>query len=240
MINAAHLLPLCFSLVSVCALMAGEVLADGSAIGQIYAPYVQPLERELELLWLDENRKGGVIPSNSLSKLGFGTSLFAGVYTEISMASIEIDGEQTQQVELEGIWQVTEQGEYSSDWGMLLEAETNLDSDISEFSVGVLNQKDWGKISLLTNVVASYEWGEDIVSEFETRLGMQARYRLRPTFEPMIEFFQGQDTTALGVGAGGLIKLSPGRQLRWGVSALKGLNPELEDAIKLELEYEFF
>ena len=56
----------------------------------------------------------------------------------------------------------------------------------------------------------------------------------------MIEFFQGQDTTAIGPGAAGLIRLSPGQQLRWAFSALKGLNSELDYTVKLEFEYEFF
>lgn len=218
----------------------GDAQADGSAIQQVYAPYVQPLERELEFFWKDEKRDNGGIPGNTLSRLGFGTSLFEGVYTEINLSEIDTTRATTNQLELEVIWQLTEQGEYDSDWGLLLEAETNLDLDINEFSIGVLNQKDWDKISLITNLVASYEWGEDVTNELESRLGVQLRYRLKPEFEPMIEVFQGPYTTAIGPGAAGIIRLSPGQQLRWGACVLKGLTPELDYAVKFELEYEFF
>lgn len=213
---------------------------DGSAISQVYAPYVQPLERELELLWLDETRPSGRIESNTLTKLGFGTSFLDGVYTELSVSKLDASSIDSTQVELEVIWQITEQGEYSSDWGLLFEAETNLDTHNHELSAGLLNQKDWKKISLISNLVATYEWGSGFENEFESRLGLQARYRLRPEFEPMIEFFQGPDTTAIGPGAAGLIRLRPGRQLRWGFSILKGLNSELDYTAKLEFEYEFF
>ena len=221
-------------------LASSQAHADGSAISQIYAPYVQPLEREIEMLWLDENRPSGRIESNTLGKLGFGTSLFDGVYTELSVSTLDTDTSESQQVELEVIWQLTEQGEYDSDWGVLFEAETNLDTHNHELSAGVLNQKDWNKLSLISNLVASYEWGSGFDNEFESRLGLQTRYRLRPEFEPMIEFFQGQDTTAIGPGAAGVIRLSPGQQLRWAFSALKGLNSELDYTVKLEFEYEFF
>lgn len=213
---------------------------DGSAISQVYAPYVQPLERELELLWLDETRPSGRIESNTLTKLGFGTSFLDGVYTELSVSKLDASSSDSTQVELEVIWQITEQGEYSSDWGLLFEAETNLDTHNHELSAGLLNQKDWKKFSLISNLVATYEWGSGFENEFESRLGLQARYRLRPEFEPMIEFFQGPDTTAIGPGAAGLIRLRPGRQLRWGFSILKGLNSELDYTAKLEFEYEFF
>lgn len=213
---------------------------DGSAISQVYAPYVQPLERELELLWLDETRPSGRIESNTLTKLGFGTSFLDGVYTELSVSKLDASSIDSTQVELEVIWQITEQGEYSSDWGLLFEAETNLDTHNHELSAGLLNQKDWKKFSLISNLVATYEWGSGFENEFESRLGLQARYRLRPEFEPMIEFFQGPDTTAIGPGAAGLIRLRPGRQLRWGFSILKGLNSELDYTAKLEFEYEFF
>ncbi|MEK9920113.1 MAG: hypothetical protein VW806_03245 [Halieaceae bacterium] len=213
---------------------------DGSAISQVYAPYVQPLERELELLWLDETRPSGRIESNTLTKLGFGTSFLDGVYTELSVSKLDASSSDSTQVELEVIWQITEQGEYSSDWGLLFEAETNLDTHNHELSAGLLNQKDWKKFSLISNLVATYEWGSGFENEFESRLGLQARYRLQPEFEPMIEFFQGPDTTAIGPGAAGLIRLRPGRQLRWGFSILKGLNSELDYTAKLEFEYEFF
>ena len=213
---------------------------DGSAISQVYAPYVQPLERELELLWLDETRPSGRIESNTLTKLGFGTSFLDGVYTELSVSKLDASSSDSTQVELEVIWQITEQGEYGSDWGLLFEAETNLDTHNHELSAGLLNQKDWKKFSLISNLVATYEWGSGFENEFESRLGLQARYRLRPEFEPMIEFFQGPDTTAIGPGAAGLIRLRPGRQLRWGFSILKGLNSELDYTAKLEFEYEFF
>ena len=232
---------LCIAASAVCLITwTSPAVADGSAIGQLYAPYVQPLERELELFWKDETRDDGGIPGNTLSQLGFGTSLFEGVYTEINLSEIDTPQATTNQLELEVIWQLTEQGEYDSDWGLLLEAETNLDLDINEFSIGVLNQKDWDKISLITNLVVSYEWGEDVTNELESRLGLQLRYRLKPEFEPMIEVFQGPYTTAIGPGAAGIIRLSPGQQLRWGASVLKGLNSELDYAVKLELEYEFF
>ncbi len=63
------------------------------------------------------------------------------------------------------------------------------------FSVGVLNQKDIDRWSIISNFVVSYEWGErNVRDESETRLGIQTRYRLGAAFEPTVELFMGDET----------------------------------------------
>jgi len=143
-------------------------------------------------------------------------------------------------VELEGIWQLSEQGEYDSDWGALFELEIGLERDAREVSLGILNSRDFGKFTLLSNALVAVEWGSDINDEIETALAMQLRYRWRPAIEPTIELFMAQDTIALGPGFGGIIRLQGINQLRWNASALKGFTDDANTSIKLELEYEFF
>lgn len=218
--------------------LAGPVFADGTIVGQIYAPYVQPLEKEIELVVVDEH--GGTGIGRRRDKLGFGTSLAEHWYTELSVTSVDEGGERYEELEIEAIWQLTEQGEYSSDWGLLLEAETALGQDANELSIGVINQKDLGRWSVLSNLVATYEWGSDRSEELETQFALQTRYRHSPGFEPTLEFYVGQDTRALGPGATGVIKMLQGRQLRWNLGLLKNIGNPADYTVKLEFEYEFF
>ncbi len=218
-----------------------NVLADSSVIGQIYAPYVQPLEQEIEFVWVEEERgDGSPLPASRRSKLGYGRSIWSGVYTELAVSSIDTYDSDYDQIELEAIWQITDQGEFASDWGLLLEAETSFGRDGSEITAGVLNQRDFGRFSVITNAKLTYEWGDDVNTEFETALGIQGRYRWRRELEPTVELFMGQNASAVGPGATGIWSFGGGRQLRWNASFLKGLKTGFDYSVKLELEYEFF
>ncbi|HAU08968.1 MAG TPA: hypothetical protein DCS16_04440, partial [Gammaproteobacteria bacterium] len=101
-------------------------------------------------------------------------------------------------LEFELKWQLTEQGEYSADWGLVFELEHGVEQDLDELSVGLLLEKEFGRWSATANLFAIQEWGEDIKSEFETAFGLQARYRYSRLFEPALEFYLGQDTIGLG------------------------------------------
>jgi len=215
-------------------------LADGSAVTQIYSPYVQPLEKELEFVWIHDDRHKGHTPSSTSAKVGYGTSFFTNLYTEVSITHLNTDEGSLDEIELETIWQLTEQGEYSSDWGLLFELETALGEDAHEISLGVLNQKDINRWSIVSNVVVSYEWGAQRQDEPETRLGIQTRYRLGTAFEPTMELFMGDETRAIGPGATGIYKMPQARQLRWNAAILFGVDGYADYTAKLEFEYEFF
>lgn len=222
-------------------LAAHVAVADGSSVGQIYAPYVQPLEREVELVGVfDERSRSGVIPASHWTKVGYGTAIWDHFYTEVAITRTIAEDDKFTTIELEGIWQLTEQGEYNSDWGMLFELETSFDRSANEFTVGLLNSRDVGRWTILTNVTAAIEWGQDVSDELETALAIQTRYRASQAMEPTVEFFAAQDTLSLGPGLTGIIKLNGPEQLRWNAVLLAGLDDKTEFSFKLEFEYEFF
>ena len=78
-------------------------LADGSAVTQIYSPYVQPLEKELEFVWIHDERRDGHTPTSSSAKVGYGTSLFTNLYTELSVTHLNTDDGSLDEIELETI-----------------------------------------------------------------------------------------------------------------------------------------
>ena len=215
-------------------LISGLVMADDLAIDKVYHPYVQPLEREVE--WRMVGADG-----DHLQRLGIGQSLNDRVFVEgYLLAAEEGDTFRLEGYELETRLQLSEQGEYAVDWGMLVELEKAHHEDEWELSTALLMEKQWGKWVGAANFWLEYEWGNQIKDEFETAVAFQTRYRLSPEFEPAIEFYGGENTRALGPVAMGDVRFGPGKKLHWETGILLGLSKKTPDAtLRLLAEYEF-
>lgn len=221
---------------------SGLSIADGAVIDKIYHPYVQPLEREIEFRALMQDNQPGYDDRVQLYRLAYGQSI-----NEHWFGEIYIIGEQSahddfniEAYELEALWQITEQGEFAVDWGMLFEIEKEAHKDIWELSVGLLAEKEWGKWSSTANVFITEEWGSDIDSELETSLGLQARYRYSKALEPALEFYRGEDTRALGPALLGQIALDGKRQITWEAGVIFGLDEKSPNqTLRLLAEFEF-
>lgn len=221
-------------------LAAGSAVADGIVVNRVYDPYVQPLESEIE--WRTVMQDDDNIPDLRKHSIGFGRSLsdrwFAEIYaagTRDARDSLDLDV-----YELEFKWQLTEQGEYAFDWGLLFEVERDVDDDISEFGATVISARDFGRWSATANLGLFFEGGAGVRDEFETQFHLQARYRLRELFEPAVELHVGQHTAAIGPAVTGTYRVAPGRKLGWNAGLFLGMDDETPDRIfKLTLEYEF-
>lgn len=216
------------------------VRADGTVVDRIYDPYVQPLETELEYRAIIESDE--VLRDRQKHFFGFGRSLsdrwateFYAIGTNDRDSSFSIDA-----YELEVKRQLTEQGEFAFDWGIVFELERQIDKNAWEFSTKLISSRDFGNWTGVANLGVVYEWGHGLENEFETELRMQTRYRLREALEPAIELHIGQDTVALGPALTGLYRISPGKQLRWQVGVFFGADNESPDqTFKANLELEF-
>lgn len=216
--------------------------ADGVVIDKIYHPYVQPLEREFEWRASLQNDQPGRPGNLQLYRFAYGQSLGEKWFTEIYLVGQNSDDGSFDIVgyELEALRQLTEQGEYWADWGMVFELEKQSGRDAWEFSTGLLAEKEWGKWSGTANLFVMQEWGSDIVNELETRMGLQARYRYAPGFEPALELYSGEDTRAVGPAVMGQVKLGNRRQLRWEAGAIFGIDSKSPDTtLRFLLEFEF-
>src|SRR6056297_1412947 len=100
----------------VCSLLTPlTIQADGLAIDKVYHPYVQPLERELEFRWLDYDVENS--NSNQIYRLGYGQSFSQYWFFEAYIiGGRKANDFQADAYELEAKVQLTEQGEYASDW----------------------------------------------------------------------------------------------------------------------------
>lgn len=230
---------------SIACLLAGAAStpahADASSANSFYLPYVQQLEKEIEyqLFYLPgDNRR-------QLHKLAYGQSLGDRLALELGVSADKQQGRHADYaaIELELLWQLTEQGEYNWDWGLMLEAEHEKADSADELSLALalITAREWGRWTTASNFYLIYENSDSRRSEMETALALQAGYRLSPHIEPALEFFAGQGARTIGPVLSGLLRLSGARKLRWQTALLFGLDDDSSPTTwRLQLEYEFF
>ena len=218
--------------------------ADGVVVDRVYDPYVQPLESEIEWRAVSlHDDEDDDLDSMQLYRLGIGHSFSDSWAGEVYLLG-ERNGDQSlaiEAVELESKWQLTEQGEYAADWGLLFELEKERSDNQWEAAGSVLAAKDWGRWSGIANLAAIYEWGDKLNDELESELKLQGRYRLSRAFEPALELYAGQDSIGIGPVARGTLRLEGARQLLWEFGLIRGVTEESPDtAVRMLLEYEFY
>lgn len=225
------------------ALVAGtRALADGAVVDKVYDPYVAALEREIEYRVIAQHDDEAALDQVQLHRLGFGLSWSDRWFSELYVLGAKTDTESlsVKGYELETKWQITEQGEYWADWGLLFELETGRDADIWEYSTSLLVAREWGRLVTTANLGVIYEWGDDIDNELETSLSIQARYRLHRLFEPALEYYRGQDTQALGPAFVGNFRAGGRKRLHWELGLIFGLDRDSPDrTFRGMLEFEF-
>lgn len=209
-------------------------LADGNAIDKVYHPYVQALEHEVEwrMISADGDQK---------HRFGLGKSLSDRLFVEGYLIAKDEDNHfKLEAFEIEAKWQLTEQGEYAIDWGIIVELEKERHDDQWEFATGLLAEKEWGQWIGSANLWAIYEWGDHIKNELESALTLQGRYCYSRSFEPAIEFYAGEDTLGLGPVILGDVRIGQGKSLHWEVGIILGLDSETPDTTwRLLTEFEF-
>ena len=222
--------------------LSSPLLADGIVIDKIYHPYVQPLEQELEIRLLQQNNQSGIADNTRLYRLAYGRSLSDRLFIEAYLVGQGSSNESLdlQSIEMEIKWQLTEQGEYWADWGVLAELSKGIGNNIYEASIGLIAEKEFGHWSGTTNFIIEQEWGSGIDDELESVFSLQTRYRYSQTLEPGIEFYAGQNSIGVGPVLMGQAKLVGPKKLKWEAGVIFGLDSKSPDtSVRLLFEYEF-
>lgn len=224
------------------ALAPGHLFADGLVIDKVYHPYVDALEHELEYRVVVPDEEDEFYTPAQLHRLSLGTALGSKVFTELNVIG-EKDrggGFAIEAWELETKWQLTEQGEYSADFGLLFEYEAQRHGRGQEAKVGLLTEKEWGRWSGAANLHLINEWGGINGSEFETAFTAQIRRRGVPLFEPGLELYAGQGTRGVGPVIQGTAVTGVRRSLHWEAGVIFGLDESSAPSTwRLLFEYEF-
>lgn len=216
--------------------------ADGSIIDKVYHPYVQLLETEIEYRSRYQGDDDAELDDRQQHRLGIGRSLSDQLFAEIYLIGEDSAHSDLQltAIEAELKIQLTEQGEYDNDWGLLFELERETKYNLWEASTTLIAVHEWRRWIATANLSLAYEWGSAINNEFETSLATQLRYRYRQAVEPAVEFYMGEDTLGLGPVLTGIQALGGRRKLLWEFGVIAGLDAGTPDTTwKLNLEYEF-
>jgi hypothetical protein len=233
-------------LTSFCMLMllciSGHALADGRVVDKVYHPYVQSWEREIEYRFAFQKQPDHPDNNSMVQKFGYGFNIADRMALEgyIEASRITPEDYQVTGYELELRWMLTEQGEYSADWGLLFELERQNALNNYELSAGLIMEKEFGPTSLTLNALTVYEWGETLRSELETEFRMQYRYRWMPEVQPAIEFYSGENYKGVGPALMGVHKFSKENQLKWEFATIFAIdNSTINNTLRFALEFEF-
>lgn len=211
-----------------------------AATDGVYHPIVNAFEREVEYGLTLRGLGEGALSLQRFSVAYAWNERFA---TELYVYSEQLGhgGRRTRGAELEALWQLSEQGEYWADWGLLVELESGRGTDQREASVMLLVEKELGNRWVGTaNFGVEYEYGERVVNEFETAFRGQLRYLWRPEFEPALELYLDDQDYAIGPAVLGAIRISPGKQLHWELGLPLGINSATPStSARLRVEFEF-
>ncbi len=226
----------------VCFCSAPYLYADGSSIDKVYDPYVTQLETEVEVRALVQQANEEALDEYQRYKFGLGRAINDDWLAEIYWVGrgTEAKGFQLEAFEGELKWQLTEQGEYDYDWGMIFELERNTRDNTWENAAKLVVLHEWSRWVSTANLGLVYEWGEGIHNEWETRFGGQLKYRYKEVFEPGIEVFLGQNSRGIGPAATGAFRLAPRKKLFWDSGIIFAIDNKTPDiSFKVNIEYEF-
>jgi high-affinity iron transporter len=159
------------------------------------------------------------------------------------------EGIDATEIASENIFQLTEQGKYWMDFGLLAEYVYSLeDGAANAVEVGLLGQKDFGQNEVRVNLL--FEQALESGTDLEMAYRWQYRYRLDERFEPGIEMYGGlgewgkfgsfdDHEQQLGPAMFGRFRTANGA-IRYELGMLFGLTNETPDTtVRFLLEYEF-
>jgi len=216
--------------------------ADGPIVDKVYDPYVHLLEREIEYRSIVQNDGNNTKDGLQIHRLGLGMTWSDRLFSELYLIGEKTDTNNlaVSGYELETKWQMTEKGEYWADWGLLFEFEDKRNSDIAEIKTTLLMSKEVGRWITTVNAGIFYEWGNDVVNEFETTLTAQIRYRLTRGFEPALELYVGDYSKGLGPVFTGNVRTGGKTKLHWELGLILGLDrTSVNQTYRGLLEFEF-
>ncbi len=212
--------------------------ASYAGVDKVYSPYVELGEIEFEMRGIHQLESD----AEHKVKVGLGYGLSQRMFIEgYLVIEKEADGNtEIEEAEIEAKFQLSEQGEYWADFGLLVELEKELEHDKWELKAGPVIQKQFGKWVTTANVLLEKQFGSDkSEDEVEVLGSFQVKYRYDKNFEPAIEYYVDEHTQALGPVLTGADKWN-NNKLKWELGVLFGLNDETSDStLRWQLELEF-
>jgi hypothetical protein len=217
----------------------------------VYSPLVEQGEKAIELRGHYDFDGSEALDGGQAYKAEFEWAPFSRWMTELLVEFEREPGEDLDATEIasENIFQLTEQGRYWADVGLLAEFAYSLeDGGANALEIGLLGQKDFGRNEVRLNLL--FEQALESGSDLEMSYRWQYRYRLEERFEPGIEMYGGMGEWGevgsfgdheqqLGPAMYGKFRTADGAW-KYEFGLLFGLTDETPDTtVRFLLEYEF-
>ncbi len=158
----------------------------------VYSPLVEQGEMAIELRGHYDFDGRSSLDGGQAYKLEFEYAPTSRWLTELLVEYEREPGESLEATEIasENIFQLTEQGQYWADFGLLAEYAYSLEDDGADaIELGLLGQKDFGRNEVRVNLL--FEQALESGADLELGYRWQYRYRLEERFEPGIEMYGG-------------------------------------------------
>ncbi len=223
-------------------LLSFFTFSQGHATGvvdRVYKPNILPLEKNAEWRLVSRNAPTG---NELLQRIGYGHALTEGFLVQGFVLGERDNNDQfgIAAYEIEVRWMIGQQGQYWADTAVLLEIAKDHHQDQYQASLGLINEKQWGRTILATNLITKQTFGADSNSVLEAEFRMQYRYLFTPAFQPALEFYSDRDFQGIGPGFMGVAKFSPKQHLKWELAFIKGVNGDKKDhTLRASLEWTF-
>lgn len=215
-----------------------------AGMDKIYDPYVEQGETEIEARGLHNLDNG-----DYETRLGIGYGVTSRWFVEGYLTGEREHGTfKVNEAELESKFQLTGQGQYWADFGLLAELEKKLDQDQWEFKAGPIIQKQFGRFVATTNLLLEKKFGNDTPNDDfgrrEDKLAFlgaaQLKYRLQPTLEPAVQYYSDDGSQYAGPALTGSHRFGGRQKLKWELGLLFGVNDKAPDSqLRWQAEWEF-
>jgi high-affinity iron transporter len=248
----SRLAPVSLVAIGVCAVYGLLVPRSAHAAHVVYSPVVEEGEIALELRGHYDFDSRDDVDGSQQYKLDLEYTPTAWWRTEVLGEWEREPGESIEATEVawENVFQLTPQGKYWMDFGVLAEYAHSLEDDGEDaLELGLLGEKQFSSTVLTANLIfeREFEGGADTEMEFAARY----RWRVSEALEPGFELYSGLgDWGANGrmhdhehqLGPSVMGKLRSGQRtaFKYEAAVLFGLTEESPDnTVRFLLEYEF-
>ncbi len=220
-------------------LFTGVNLAHGE-VDKLYHPYVEYNTYEFEARIISQ-LDNELASDFSIYRFGFGKDISENLFLELyligakdSQSRVELEA-----YEIEALYQLSEQGEYWADLGLLMEIEKEKESNEWEGNIGIIIEKEFGRWSGTFNFQNQYVFEDDVKHEWKLNSALQFRYRMQATFEPGFEIYSSSGSLAFGPVILGQVRLSNSK-INWELGLMKETRGNAHSSVLRALfEYEF-
>ncbi|MCK9986121.1 MAG: hypothetical protein AzoDbin1_02593 [Azoarcus sp.] len=230
----------------------GAGIAHAGPAAYIYTPTVEYGEHEIE--FKAGSHRDHSKEDETAMMIGYGMGVTPWWFTELNVEYERERGERFkyEAFEWENKFQLLETGKYPIDLGVLVEIERPREhAEGWELKLGLLTQKDFGKVQANFNVLAERHYDAEEKSETELGYQWQLKYRLMPTFEYGLQGMgevgkwndwakSDEQEHMAGPAIFGKLPMGGHQALKYDVGFLFGMTKDTpEHTLRMKLEYEF-